>query len=150
MGATGVVGAWEFDRVDRAELLDSDRHRLKALGPGEADGGSALSPHRIGEHARAVDLEQHGRVAEPGGAEARVGAPRPGLERALAGQRRERHPALTAEEEVPHHGERGAFAQPRPDSRGVAEDPTVVARARQHALASETSGSSSWVEHGPS
>src|SRR6267378_4800824 len=43
-------------------------HRLEALGPRKPRRRCARSPDRIGEHAQAVDLDQHGGMTEPRGA----------------------------------------------------------------------------------
>jgi hypothetical protein len=49
---------------------DGDGHGLEAARAGEAQRRGALAPHRVGEDAAAVDLDEHGRVSEPGGAQA--------------------------------------------------------------------------------
>jgi hypothetical protein len=78
-------------RVERRQLGDRRRHRVEPPRPGEADRRRALAEHRIGQHPRAVELEQHRAVAEPGHAQA-VGRHRagPGLVRSLERQRRPR------------------------------------------------------------
>ena len=84
-----VVVVRDHHRVERRQRLDRHRHGLEALRPAKRHRRGALAPHRIGEHAHAVDLEQHRRVAEPGGAQAALGARRQASrDRARAAARR--------------------------------------------------------------
>ena len=90
-----VVIVRDDHRVDRRQLGERDAAaRTSAAGRPSRQRRGALAPDRIGEHAVAVDLDQHRRVAEPGDAqagrgrrrEARAGrsAPRAAAARGLA------------------------------------------------------------------
>ena len=68
-----VVIVRDDHQVERRQRLERHRHRLEALRAGEPQRRGARSPHRIGQHAHAVDLDQHRRVSEPGGAQAAGG-----------------------------------------------------------------------------
>ena len=74
--------------VDRRQRAKRHRHRLEPLRSGETGGRGARSPDRIGEHAQAVDLDQHRRMTEPRRAQARYrlacATPRAGSSRAAA------------------------------------------------------------------
>ena len=81
-----VVVVRDDHHVERRQRAQAHRHGLEALRARRTATASARSPHRIGEHAQAVDLDQHRRVAEPGGAQpaCRALAPRPRADRATA------------------------------------------------------------------
>jgi len=82
VGPEHVVGAgldhreveWSEARADLDELVVQRRvptversmRREEALRSHERERGGALAPDRVDEHAGAVDLEQQGRVPEPG------------------------------------------------------------------------------------
>ena len=51
--------------VERRQLLERTRRRMKALRAGETNGGRALTEHRIREDTEAVELEEDGAVTEP-------------------------------------------------------------------------------------
>jgi hypothetical protein len=63
-----VVVVRDDDGVERREVAQLDRHRVKALRTGKAYGRHALTPHRIGQHPNSVELQQERRMAEPGDA----------------------------------------------------------------------------------
>src|SRR6478752_7610860 len=105
-----VVVVGEEHRDERRKLLDSHWDRVKPPRAGERDRGCALSEDRIGEHALAVDFEQHRAVSEPGDAKALWrGRRRPRLEWALDGQRSGRSPGVAAEDEFADDRQRGAL-----------------------------------------
>ena len=57
------------DDVDGRHSRSGTGTGWKRLGPKKPRRRRAGSPHRIGEHAKAVDFDQQRRVAEPGGAQ---------------------------------------------------------------------------------
>ena len=73
------VGVGEQDHVDLRQFGDGERGLHEAFDAerdrAEADAG-ALAEDRVGEDGEAIDLKQHGRVAEPGGVETRYRARR--------------------------------------------------------------------------
>ena len=89
-----------------------DGNGLEALRAEEARGRRARTPDRIGEHAPAIDLDEHRRMPEPGGAQAAAGRSCPGVERIQRRQRRRRHAPIAAADEVADRRHRR-----RPDRR---------------------------------
>ena len=81
-----VVVVRHDHEVDRRHRAQGNGHGLEALGAGEPRRRRARSPDRIGEHAQAVDLDQHRGMAEPGGAQPAGGrlAPRPRADSSMA------------------------------------------------------------------
>ena len=59
-----VVVVREQHALDRRQLVDRDRRRVKALRPGPLHGRGALGEHRVGQPEGALELHQHRRVAE--------------------------------------------------------------------------------------
>lgn len=63
-----VVIVADQDGVQGRQLVDGDRRRVKAARADKLGGAGPLAPDRIGEEAGAVELDEDGGVAEPGGA----------------------------------------------------------------------------------
>ena len=68
-----VVVVRDHHHVHLGHFAQAQRHRLETFGAEQAKRRSARAPDRVGQHLVAVHLQQHGGVAEPGGAQARVG-----------------------------------------------------------------------------
>jgi hypothetical protein len=102
-----VVVGQQHD-VERRQLVELGGGGVEAAGADEGEGRDALGEHRIGEHAAAVELEDHGAVAEPGGAEAGDGGARPELVGTFERQRTGRLAVAALEEELADDAERGA------------------------------------------
>ncbi len=66
-----VVVVGEHDGVERRQVAESEQRGKPALGSGETGRPDPLAPHGVGEEAMPVDLEQNGRVAQPGHAQPR-------------------------------------------------------------------------------
>jgi hypothetical protein len=117
-----VVVVRDDHEVQRRHRAKGNGHGLEALGAGEPRWRRARSPDRIGEHAQAVDLDQHRRMAEPGGAQSAGGRLAPGFERAHRRQRPPRHAPFAATEKFCQRRHlRVRVAQPRHDRVQVAE-----------------------------
>src|SRR6185295_7239629 len=110
--------------------------RLKSLWPEEARGRCARTPHRIGEHAPAVDLYEHGRMPEPGGTQPARRASQPAFDGIHRGQRRRRHTPYAAADELTdrRHGHRGISTWHR---ARIAEAGAVPARGGGDAFLAE-------------
>src|SRR5882762_5692076 len=118
----GVVVVRYDHEVHRRHRAKGYGHRLEALGAGERRWRRAPSPDRIGEHAKAVDLDQHRGMTEPGGSKAAGGPPGPRFERAHRWQRPPRRSALAVAEKFSKRRHRRArVAQARDDRVHVAE-----------------------------
>ena len=61
-----VVVVGDQHDIDAGQLGQRDRHRVAAAGTDRRRGRDPVAPHRVGQHPHAVDLEQHGGVAQPG------------------------------------------------------------------------------------
>ena len=129
-----VVIVREHDGIERRQLVDRRRHRMKALRPGEAHRRDALAEDGIGEHALSVELEQHRAVPEPRHAEAGVRAAKPVCVRTLDGKRTRWVPHRVSEEVLAEQRQRAA-PERRADPRGIPEDSVDELRRGVHALA---------------
>ena len=69
-----VVVVADDHRVDRGQRLQRRRDRMQALRPDRARRRAPVAPHRVGEHAVAVDLDDRRRVPVPGDGEIGGGA----------------------------------------------------------------------------
>jgi len=88
------------DGIERRQGVDGHRHRMEALGAHEGKRRCAQAPNRIGEHAAAVDFQQHGGMPQPRSAQARLHPLRPGGARIEQWQSMRRHAVLAAEHEI--------------------------------------------------
>ena len=79
-----VVVVRDHHRVERRQLGERERRRVPGARADAGDRRRAVAPERIGEHAVAVELDQHRRVSEPGHAQ-------PGRRRRLEARRVARH-----------------------------------------------------------
>ena len=61
-----VVIVRDDHEIERRHCAQKHRHRLEPLGAKKPQRRRARSPHRIGEHPKAVDFDQQRRMAEPG------------------------------------------------------------------------------------
>ncbi len=129
-----VVVVRDDDGVERRERRHGHRDGLKALRAGEGDRRRTLSPHRIGQDADAVDLEQHRRVAEPGRPEARLGGLGPVGQRVHRREGRGRGPPLAAEEELTQRRKSSPLLQTGCGRVGVLETAVDEMRRRFDAL----------------
>jgi hypothetical protein len=68
-----VVIVRRNDRVERRQLLERQRWRMKASRSDQRGRRRTSRPHRIEKNPRAVDLDEHRRMAEPGRAQSRRG-----------------------------------------------------------------------------
>ncbi len=75
-------------RVDGRQIGERERRRMHAARADPARRRRALAPHRIGQDARAVDLDERRRVPEPG--DAQPGGRRRGQARRRVGHQRQR------------------------------------------------------------
>ena len=148
MAQVVVVVVRDQHRVQLRQGLQRHRHGLKALGPGELRRRCTLAPHGVGQHTRAVDLHQHRAVAQPGGAQARVGALEPARARVLRRQWHGRHASCAAADEVGQRRHLGrGVAQPGADGREVAKAALGPQRAGLHALQAQALGTGSQGLH---
>ena len=130
-----VVVVRDDHEIERWQRVQRDRHGLEALRAREPRRRGAQPPDRIGEHAQAVDLDQHRRMTEPGGAQTAAGFSAPGFERIHRRQRCLRHAALAAAEKLGDGRHRHLrIAQPRQDRVQVAKALARPARRRLDAL----------------
>ena len=106
-----VVIVRDHHRVERRQRADRDRHRLEALRAGPLRGRGALAPHRVGQHAQPVDLDQHRGMAEPGGAQAAARLLRPAGRGSIDGSGAVRHAPIAAEQEIADGRHRDVRAQ---------------------------------------
>ena len=135
-----VVVVRDQHQIDGRQRAQRHRHRLEALRPGQARGRGARAPHRIGEHAQAVDLDQHRRVPEPGGAQplpAGRRQPSSGFT-AGSGPCGTRRPG--AEKLAQRRPRCAAVAQPRQHRVDVAEGLALPQRRSPHALQAQPGG----------
>jgi hypothetical protein len=139
-----VVVVRDDDEVDGRQRVQAHRHGLKALRPGHPRRRGARAPHRIGEHAQAVDLDEHGGVAEPRGAQPRVRRLAPDVGRVEGRQRRARHAPPVAAQEIAHaRPRRACVAQPGQHGVHVAERIALPERGGLHAFEAQAFGLSS-------
>ncbi len=136
--------------VDLGQLRDRHRHGLKALRARKRHGRRALAPHGIGQHTGAVDLQQHRRMPEPGGAQARLRRVLPSLQWTLGRQGRARRPPLPSAQELGNRGRGRALLQPLRHPRRIDERAVDIARRCLHALEAQTSRVSSDLHAPPS
>jgi len=131
-----VVVVRDHDHVHRRHIAQGHRRRLKALGAEQRAGRGARTPHRVGQHAVAIDFQQHARMAQPGGAQTAWRRAQPG--RAWVGyrQRCARHAAsVGAPQQLAQRGHgRGRVAQAGRDGVQVAKAVAGPARRAAHAL----------------
>ncbi|MDT4856828.1 hypothetical protein FQZ97_912310 [compost metagenome] len=99
-----VVVVRDHDHIDLGHLAQPQGHGLEALGAEQAKRRGACAPDRVGEHAVAVHLQQHGGVAEPGGAQAAGAGASPGLARVHRRQRRTGHAAVAVGQKLAQRG----------------------------------------------
>src|SRR5258706_11201505 len=108
--------------VHGRHLSQCHGHRLEALGSGERQGRCARAPHRVGEDANALDLDEDRRVPEPGRAQSALRFPPPRFERIQSGQRPCRNAPLSSAHELRHRRHRRVgIAQARHDRMQVAK-----------------------------
>ncbi len=134
-----VVG--DQHHVDRGKLGHFDGHWLKALRTRESNRRCTIAPDGIRQHPGAIDLHQHRRMTEPGGAESRFTRPRPSRKRVHGRQWATRYSTLPTEKELPdrrsgrsslepwHHSARIAKDAIRPAGRGLDPFQTKTCRA---------------------
>ena len=60
-----VVVVAEQDGIDAPQIGERQRHGVVTLWPGERNWAGAKPPHRVCQQTQAVDLDKHGRVAQP-------------------------------------------------------------------------------------
>src|SRR4029077_12365568 len=143
-----VMVVRDDDEIYRGHCPKGNGHRLKALRARKPRRRGAPSPDRIGEHAQAVDLDQHGGMAEPGGTQPARGRLGPGCERAHRWQRPARHAALAAAEKLVQRRHRGVrISQARNDRLQIAELLACPARRSLDALEPRTLRPSSQRSH---
>jgi hypothetical protein len=111
-GPAVVVVVRDQDEVDGGQLVERDAGRGVAAHPHEpAEGTAPAGPGRIGHEGHAVELRQHGGVADPGhGRPARLLAERPEIRRR---ERQRGDPPLRDQPGGAHHQR----VQPRPVGR---------------------------------
>lgn len=142
-----VVVVRHHHRVERRERSDGHRDGLEALRPREGERRHALAPHRVGEHTATVDLDEHGGVPEPRGAQARLGRGLPVRERVARGERPRGLAPLAAAEVLAEGGGDGSLFEAGGDGVGVAEGAVDVARRREDALAAQALRAGGGVGH---
>ena len=124
-----VVVMRDDHHIHSRQRLQGHWHRLKPLGAGQPRRGCTRAPHRVGQHPQAVDFQQHGGVAQPGGAQASLRRLAPGVQRVDHRQRATGHTPLTSTQKIHdrRHGHR-RIAQAGLDRMQVAEAVTGPAR----------------------
>src|SRR5436190_6014825 len=102
---------------------------------GKAQRGSALAPHRIHQEARAVDLEQEGRMSQPRHAQPgrRTLSPQPDWVHER--KRRRRNAVLAGTDEITDGRTLDAGLESRRHGIRVPEHSAVEPRRREYALA---------------
>src|SRR5580704_10156789 len=68
-----VVVVGDEHGIEGRQVTDGEQRRKETLGTGEADGPDPFAPHRVGEEAMPIDLEQDRRMAQPRNADSRGG-----------------------------------------------------------------------------
>src|ERR1700691_498227 len=66
-----VVVVGDEDGIEGRQVTDGEQRRKEAPGAGEVDGADPFAPHRVGEEAVSVSLEQDRGVAQPRDADPR-------------------------------------------------------------------------------
>jgi hypothetical protein len=136
-----VVVVRHHHEIDRRQRIEGDRHRLEALRSGQLRRRSARAPDRVGQHAAAVDLDQHRGMSEPGGAQPAVGRACPERQRIQRRQGCARHPSRTAAQEIAQRRPLGGgIAQARRNRVKVAKAVAGPARRSLHALEAQAVG----------
>ena len=131
-----VVVVRDHHRVHLGHVAQRHRRWLKALGADQRAGRGARAPHRIGQHAVAVDLQQHAGMAEPAGAHAAGGRAQPVGARIGHRQGRAGHaPAVGRPQHLAHRRHRRCrVAQPGRDGMQVAKAVAAPPRRAAHAF----------------
>ena len=83
------------------QRIQGDRHGLKPPGAGQAPGCCNWPPHRVGQHTQAVQLHQHGGLAQPSGAQAGLRRQAPSHQRVGHRQPAAGHAALPSAQKNP-------------------------------------------------
>jgi hypothetical protein len=68
-----VVVVGDEDGIERRQVTDGEQRRKETLGADEVDRPDPFAPHRVGEEAMPIDLEQDRRMAQPRDADSRDG-----------------------------------------------------------------------------
>src|SRR5262249_14469672 len=98
----------------------------------------------IGEHAQAIDLDEHGRVTEPGDAQTAAGRSAPARERIHCGERCRWDAPVALAQEVAHRRWWGVgITQPREDRVPIAQALACPQRRCLEALETRALGSPS-------
>ncbi len=144
-----VVVVRDHHRIDGGQLAQADRHRLEALRAEQGERRGSLAPDRIGQHAPAVDLQQHGGMAQPGGAQPAGWRFQPCAARVLGRQWRRRGAIGISADEVAQGGLRcGRIAQTGQHRMDIAQPLAVPQRQVVQAFETFAPGGFAERSHG--
>ena len=137
-----VVIVRDQHRVHRRQIPQAHRNRLKALGPDQPERRRALAPDGVGQHAHAIDLDQHRRMTEPGHSQAAGGRALPRRARIEGHERRFGISRAARAQELAQRGSRRRrIAQRRRNRMNVAKALAGPTRRRGHPLETQAAGS---------